>query len=418
MLTRSGSRMPSFWAKSPVIGHAFMHSTRHSRSFRYWTCAANSAFAYDPRMFEVYAGHKPGRQSLAVVLSGALLIATLGLAMFQSHQSRALGDAVGIPGTRLTVRPPRDWRQMPNQPNTFILTADEDAGTDLAELRARRLRFYSGRRGALASPRPVPAATEDLSGYTPITPRAEPVDPIAGMPAVERVWKVARRAVFRRRPVQYEQTVIVRDAVSPTGEYIHVEYEPLSEMPSAGDKLLLDAVCAAIRYDGGAASAALADPLQHAGVEFPLAAGWQAVAYDESVPAVRVVRQGSADATVALFRTSLPDDADPSAAMRLLGRAAWRASPRFMEFRSGSRTDGTRVLRAAYRGTRHVSPLRSAWMVVSPQGQAAVLLAAATGEQVEAVEKAAEDIVESLEMTSGAVAPIDFEALLEIIGRG
>ncbi len=366
-------------------------------------------------MFEVYTGHKPGRQSLAVVLSGALLIATLGLALFQSQQSRTLGDPVRIPGTRLTVRPPKDWRQMPNQPNTFILTADEDVGTDLAELRARRLRFFSGQRGPLASHRSGPAATEDLSGYMPITREPEPVAPIAGMPAVEQIWKVARVAIFRRRPVRYEQTVIVRDAMSPAGEYIHVEYEPLSELPSAGDQLLLDAVCEAIRYEP---LAAVADPLRHAGVEFALAAGWQAAALDESLPAVRISRAGGMDATVELFRTVLPNDADVSAAMRLLGRAAWRASPRFMEFRAGSRTDGTRVLRAAYRGTRHASHLRSAWLVVAPDGQAAALLASAPEGEIDVLETAAEDIVENVELASGAVEPIAFEKLLELIGRG
>jgi hypothetical protein len=261
---------------------------------------------------------------------------------------------------------------------------------------------------------------DDVSGYQPLTRGPEPVDPIAGLPAYEQVWQVVRLGTFRRQPVRYDQTVIVRDAVSPAGDYIHVEYEPLSDRPTAGDRLLLDAICAAIEFEGTAASAALGDPLQHAGVSFPLTAGWQAAAFAADVPALRVGKPGlEPDAwSVAVFRASLASDDDPALALRRLSRSAWSASPRFMEFRSGSRADGSRVLRAAYTGRRYVGRLQSVWLVLKPNREAAVLLAQASPDRIDEAQRAAHDIAENVEMTSGAVPPIPLDDLLALLDRG
>lgn len=218
-------------------------------------------------MFEVNSGSRPVRPSAAILASAVALALVLALAYVQTRQSLALGAPVRIAGTDLVVRPPAGWIQHPKLPGTFLLTRTaRDA--DPSGRPERKISFTGGRNHVYFSPADL--LTRDQQ--SPLSP--EPAI-IAGLPGVE-----VRRLVRREfRGWRYAHETIIRMACSPRGDFVRIDYEPLTE-PTQGDLELLRAVSAAVRIETPGAALSAPDALAAAGVQIKPDAKWRFAAAD------------------------------------------------------------------------------------------------------------------------------------------
>lgn len=203
-------------------------------------------------MYEVSSGARPGRPALAAVLSAAILLGTLGLAWVQVRGTLALGPPQRIEGTNLTVRVPRGWRQHSDEPGTFTLPVHDSEDDAQRPAVGKRLRFSTGRLGAFSMADLAPSANPG-----PTRPAT-----IAGIPAVQG----SRITQFRFRGRGYARETLIRHACTPRGDFVRVEYDPLTE-PMPGDLELLEAVCAAVRLDEPDARLDAVASLGRAGIE-------------------------------------------------------------------------------------------------------------------------------------------------------
>lgn len=344
-------------------------------------------------MFEAYSGHKPGRKNLAVLLSGGVLIAALGMAWLQARSRLSLGDPVKIAGTNLWVRPPKGWVEA--EPGTFVLISKDVRRQSID----RRVRFSAGRERMFERPNP----TSD--------PPVKRVDPIGGLFAVEQEF--SRRVLTSGGEMKYLQTVIIRKAVSQRGDFILVEYEPLS-VASAGDHLLLDAICAEIRFDEPALNVNPDEALRDAGVEFPLDSAWRVAAPGESEPSGLYI--GPAEAaesfwSLGVFRTRFDSDDLKRELERFVGRRGVRLAPSFLEYLRPIRSGGVEVVGVLYGGQKSFA--RSFWMASASETESVLIVAFATPDSVDDANRAARRIAETIRFTSGAqVTPANIEGLI------
>ena len=333
-------------------------------------------------MFEVYSGHKPGRKNLAVLLSGGVLIAALGIAWLQARSRLTLGDPVQIAGANLWVRPPKGWVEA--EPGTFVLISKDGRRQSID----RRVRISTGRERMFESPYPTRSAAVTR------------VDPIGGLFALEQ--ELSRRVLTSAGEIAYSQTVIIRKAVSPRGDFILIEYEPLS-VASAGDRLLLDAICAEIRFDEPALNVNPDQALRDAGVEFPLDSAWRVAAPGTSEPSGLYI--GPAEAgkffwSLGVFRARLASVDMKKELKKFVGRGGVRLAPSFLEYLPSIRSDGIEAVGVLYREQKSLA--RSYWMASAGSTDNVLIVAFATADSVDEANRAARRVAETIRFTSGA----------------
>lgn len=210
-------------------------------------------------MADVYSTTRPGRPNLAVLLSAGVLLAALGGAALQVAASRALGPAVAIPGTKLTVRPPKGWTQVPGNAGTFsLLVRGERAGGE--ESYEKQIRFDAGK---------LPLFLPAERFFDPQTLGSQPV----ARKVAELNGLQAKRRVKRRLPrlfggyESYIKETVVRVAVSPRGDFVRIEYDPLTEMTTADEELLED-ICRQVRLEEPGLRVSEGEAISHAGLEW------------------------------------------------------------------------------------------------------------------------------------------------------
>jgi hypothetical protein len=346
-------------------------------------------------MFEVYSGHKPGRKNLAVLLSGGVLIAALSMAWLQARSRLTLGDPVQISGAKLWVRPPKGWVE--DEPGTFVLISKDGRRESIN----RRVHISAGRERMFESP------------YPTSNPRVTRVDPIGGLFALEQELTDSRRVLTSHGPREYTQTIIIRKAVSPRGDFILVEYEPLS-VASAGDHLLLDAICAEIRFDEPALNVNPDQALRDAGVEFPLDSDWHVAAPGKNEPSglyIGPAAGGKSFWSLGVFRTRLDSDDLKKELERFVGRRGVRLAPSFLEYLPPIRSDGVDAVGVLYGGQKSFT--RSFWMASAGETQSVLIIAFATPDSVDDANRAAQRVAETIRFTSGA--PVTAASLAELV---
>ena len=216
-------------------------------------------------MIEVHAGSRPGRPILLLLACAGLLVIVLGLAGFQVASARALGAPIAIPDTPLTVRMPRDYAPIPDEPNTFVLRSDLSRADDDTPF-VRRFRFTYL---APALFQPPELILKQLARRNPnIAPPAPAT--IAGYNGFQIV--IRRVLQHRRQPLVRETAV--RVAAVPGGGTIMVEYQPLLAMQPA-DFEQLDQISAAVRVEGLAPAETGSLLQERAGLRFAVDPSWR-----------------------------------------------------------------------------------------------------------------------------------------------
>ncbi len=375
-------------------------------------------------MIEVYSGHTPGRRNLAAMLSGAVLVAMLSIAWLQGRSLRTLGEPVAIAGTDLTIRLPIGWVEDPRNPGTFLLPTDPGPSGDGPGVPSRRIQV-AARQREFRSPYPTRSVLQGRGENRRLRDRrVSRIDPIAGMRAVEQIWDVNRNVLVRGRVLQLTQTILVREAASLRGDYIYIEYEALSDL-SAGDRLLLDAICAGIRDEAPEREADPAEAMGRIGAKFEMEPGWTVA--DPNPPELAGLYVGPAvesDAfwSVGVFRTRFATDDLQRALTRLMSSGGIRLGiPESLRFTGPERIGDNALIGVHYRGgnPNHAIPIASLWIVSAGKNETAVVVTLARGANVEAAEQAAEHIAETIRFASGkAVTPVSDDELKQRFARG
>ncbi|MCG3126233.1 MAG: hypothetical protein CHACPFDD_01063 [Phycisphaerae bacterium] len=335
-------------------------------------------------MFEVHSGSRPVRPSAAVVASAAALALTLCLAWLQTRQSLALGAPVRIAGTDLVVRPPAGWVQHPNQPGTFLLTRGDRDGQPVGKPE-RRISFIGGRNHVYFSPADL--LTRDQP--SPLQP--EPAT-IAGLPGVE-----VRRLVWREfRGWRYAHETIIRMACSPRGDFVRVDYEPLTE-PTQGDLELLRAVSAAVRIDTPGATLSASDALAAAGIQLKTDPKWRFAAAD--FPDVQGCYLADLDPQqpygIAILRTWLAPGRSPADLVIDFAAERWERLIDPQQVRQRQRADGAAV--AAAEVDDDDAAVFAAQCVAAAPHQAVMLFLAAPPRARPAARAALEQLADNLQ---------------------
>lgn len=330
-------------------------------------------------MYEVSSGTRPGRPALAAVLSGAILLVTLGLAWVQVRSTLALGSAQRIAGTNLVVRAPSGWRQHRDEPGTFVLLVHDSDDDPRRPAISKQVRFTAGRLTAFSMADLAPSA---VAG--PIRPAS-----IAGIPGAQ----ASRITQFRFRGRGYARETLIRHACTPRGDFVRVEYDPLTE-PMPGDLELLEEICAAIQLDEPDARLEARAAMARAGVELPLPAGTVCSGGDfADVRGMYVLLQrgGHPLGALGVFRTWLAAGRTPPDLLADFAAEAWDAlsldEPRRDDTMTGA---ALHWLDAPAQADR--SAYVSAGVVSFGPDRAALLLVAADPQDAEDARRAAREL--------------------------
>ncbi|MCH7870144.1 MAG: hypothetical protein IID33_00430 [Planctomycetes bacterium] len=374
-------------------------------------------------MFEVYSGHTPGRRNLAAILSGAVLVAVLGVAWLQGRSHRILGDPVAITGTNLTIRLPKGWVEDSDSPGTFLFPNETDSNGGGRSI-GRWMRISAGRERVFESPYPTQSLQRGFAEERRLRRGSVTrIKPIAGLHAVEQIWDTTRRFLVRGRRREFALTIIVRQAASLRGDFIHLEYETLSAL-SAGDRLLLDAICSGIRRQPAEPQVDPAHATSRIGVEFELEPDWT-VAHPAPPQLAGLYLGPPLDSdefwSVAVFRTRFATQNLQRTLVRFAGRRGIRlAASDFLQFTEPVQTDGNQVVGVYYRGNNRNRqiPIGSLWIVSASETETVLIVSLARGSNVEAAERAAKRIAETIRFAPDkAVTPVSEDELKQRFAR-
>lgn len=352
-------------------------------------------------MFEVYAGFKPGRPALLIVMSGLLLIGSIGAAYLQTLQKRALAPERRIGDTPLYVRPPLGWTEIPGEPGLFELFDRSSAPLPIQQRPAERsLRITYRRYEAFVPP------DELLNTESSLVARdiAVHASTIGGVPAIE----VRRIVAFVHRGVSYARESILRAASTPRGDTILVEYDPQTDATPA-DQQLLDAVCASIRIDDGGAAHGATDAsgvFERAGMSFETPGDCAVLLQDEGAyPAIGVVgiEDGVPAFAVMVRRTWLAMERTPADLLRDFVDLIWREPREYSYITQWSRLDGGSVA-SLIRGDLGDAPQRrsAANVVAIDADRAAFVVCVAEARRMAAARQVAAQIAGSLKINATA----------------
>jgi hypothetical protein len=332
-------------------------------------------------MFEVYTGTKPGRPTVLLLLTAAVLVGALALAWTQVRGALALGDEVAIEGTPLIVRPPKGWVQSPGNPAVF----------------GKWVRKRVWGREVWAAERKLEFQCNDY--FDQLTRLFQAAATSPAQPARIGRFDGVQFLVGRPGP-RAENQAIYRWASMPQGGQVSIEYTPLIEA-SHGDMDLFDAVCEGVRVDGSELPREPQETLAYAGVRFPIAADWQIFgAQDRSGPGVWVQRfEGNCPVwALAVFRRGLPGGSHP---IDLLLAESRRLMPRSLRPEPTFRDDGTYVAFTRNVGlARTGSVVVSVWIVAKSRAEAAVIYVLADPLHSDAANDAARQLAGTIDFIS------------------
>ncbi len=317
---------------------------------------------------EAYTGTRLGRPRLLLIVNAAVLAGTLGLAWWQTRESRALGAERRLGDTPLVVRPPRGWHADPRDPHSFVLPVADRSRRAVREFE-RRIQFEFTR-----------------------LPTFQPLAQILSLPAWTSTGEVvrARRARLGRYdaievhqivPVQVgwrrlRGQIITRFTCLPRGHLIKVVYEPLIDLRPA-DAQILDEVCQSLRLDDATLNGAPSDYLARAGLTLPLEPDWQVVGSDfEGVPGVYLggaTRDGPAWA-IGMLRTWLAAGRTPADLLRDVAAQEWLVWDTEDLIRQEQRADGAMIATIRHPQLGRAGTVMPAVWVVSRAPALAVIL--------------------------------------------
>jgi len=212
-------------------------------------------------MFEVHTGIHPGKPSLALMVSGASLVAALGIAWVQVAASRAMSPPRPLAGTPLMIRVPAGWEELPSQRGVFAPHSREAEGAAGAEIR-RIVEFKYARSASFVSPAEVVRGLVEPG--TPV--RAASIGEIPGV-------EVRLHQQLRMRRGYFDIETLIRVACSPRGDLIQITYTPRG-LISAADEELFDAICAGVSLAGIERAASVESATAGTGLTFEPARDW------------------------------------------------------------------------------------------------------------------------------------------------
>ncbi len=349
---------------------------------------------------ELYMGARPGRRTLMLTLSAALLAAALGLAWFQVRSARALGPEQAVPNTPLRIRLPAGWHPARENPQIFLSPTKEGERRKLFEFE-RRIEIKYLR---LPTFQPLDRLLrmqgwENVRGVSPA--RIGPYDAV-------QVQRIEPRAIGRNRVVRLER--LVRITCLPRGQVIQVIYETLVELRPA-DEEILDDVCRTLRVDDATLDRQPAAYLSDAGLQFALDEAWTVVgAPFAEVPGVYI--GGSVDGVPAwslgIFRTWLATGRTPADLLADVAAEEWLLWDADVQVQESRRPDGATVasLRHPRFGVADETPVSA--RVVTQSAAAVVIMFVYAGPRNAAL---ANEIAERI---AGAVQILPLEMLPDL----
>lgn len=327
-------------------------------------------------MMEMHLGTKPGKPTRLLLVSAGLLGLVLTLAQTQSalrmHGTAALSEKpIAIGGTPLTVRLPHQAIAEDRQNRSFILPLPGAPQGPHREPAGRRVRFFFERRKGYISPQRL---AHELGRDGPNS--VATLDPvrIGSLPAADFLTALAGE--------QRGAMVVLRLACSPRGEVIGVEYTPLSDWTPA-EQRVLDAICETITIEGASGAVDPGRLQSHAGLTFPVKAGWQLAAPEiAEVPGLYVSDVNSASGwAIGAVRTWISDADAAGRTLRDLAGSLWNdetvENPSGQRLKNGvdlywiepGRTGGSADLCGV--GLVMGSPTEAAWLFASGDAAAA-----------------------------------------------
>jgi hypothetical protein len=340
---------------------------------------------------ELYSGARPGRPTLLLLLTAAALVGSLGFALVQVRQARALGPPQHVRDTPISVRLPPDWRANPKDVREFFLPAGGGQGRQLDVQRIIRFEFVR-----LSAFRPVAELAKDPRIMGSCRVLEQLPARIGEYPALE-----VRALVSTSFGPQARLT---RLTTLPRGELLVIHYYALLERRPADDEIF-DEVCRSVTLNDPTLSATPAEYLARAGLKLPLEPAWMVVGSDfPEVPGVFVA--GTADGapawSIAIYRTWLSGGRTPRDLLTDLATEQWldwAPSERIVEI---TRPDGVRI--ASLRGGSDALPLRGAYVVSASPTDTALFLVH-VGAAREPAFRAAEQIAAGFEFAASPSLP-------------
>jgi hypothetical protein len=335
---------------------------------------------------EILSGAKPGRPALAIVTAALALVLALALAWVQMRGKSALQPAVSIPGTPLTIRAPRQWVPVNDEPGVFLLPAPAAMQRrGVAAEYTKRLEFRYERRRHF-----------DL----PIDGAALEPCRIGDYPAAQ----VRLRRMVRRNLAEW---IVRRVAVSPRGDVITIELVTLTGI-THGDLSMLDDVAAAVRLDAAGAYVPFDDALARAGVALSDDYPWTAsVAEDPLVPNAYIGSQTRRLPawSIGLLRTWLATGRTPERLLEDFAAVVLDLRAVDYDLDTTERADGLRTTRLRPRQLTTL-PLCEVWVVSRGPAEALLMpVYAAAPWAVDAATDAAERVAGALTFTGPGPAP-------------
>ncbi|HMQ15148.1 MAG TPA: hypothetical protein PKC49_04165 [Phycisphaerae bacterium] len=285
---------------------------------------------------DVLTGSRPARPRMLLLLCGGVLVAMLALAGAQVRYARALGPRVLIPGVPLSVQPPRGWRPDVADPRVFRPTVGHRVRG--GEGFFRQIVYSYERRPAFVSPR-------ELMREIDVRTRAESVlrpARLAGFDGVEAVR-------VRSGPYGHIQT-LHRLAVSPRGDVVSIEYQPLADL-DGGDLALMESLASAIRVDDATLSRGASQLLADCGVELGIPSDWRVCGPDlAGVPGFYGLgmHDDRTDFALLVMRTWLANGRTPLALLGQIAESDWRVDRDRAQFLQSRRPDGASVVLALH----------------------------------------------------------------------
>lgn len=350
-------------------------------------------------MYEVHSGIKPGRPTTAVVICAGVLVATLGIAALQVRDKLALGEPMRLGGTALSVRLPRGWDEDPDRPWSFVMKARRGRGPGERPTIERRITFETGRWHTFLSPGTWLDGALPRPNRFDVRARVVSSTRIGPLFGQEAIHAVQRR--FGRW--SYVQEYSTRVVVSPRGDYIAVNYEPLSEM-TPGERQLLDDICDNIRLDEPALHMSHEEVLEAAGLKFSVQRDWQLCGPDfPEAPGLYIAQlsEGHPIWAIGVFRTWLAPDRQVGDLLRDFGREVWGLSDRDITIQRASRDDGRVIAGVRHPRADTGSPdITSVWATAAGESEAAILFVSAPAERIETAAEACAQLASQLEFTA------------------
>ncbi|MCH8805128.1 MAG: hypothetical protein IH986_03465 [Planctomycetes bacterium] len=357
--------------------------------------------------FEVHSGTKPGRPVLMLALSSGVLFGTLGLAWLQVFEAHALGPEIRIENSPLVVRVPKGWKQLPNDPTTFVLPVRQRE----AQVIQRSITFEYMRLSSFRSPAEIAAQMAAPNSPPPQATHIGPFDAV-------QLLLPPRQVTFWQR--DYSQPELCRIACTPRGELIRIRYVALTDL-SSSDIQQLDDICDAVRLDDDSLSVAPDEAMQRAGVQFDRDADWIVIGPDTAdVAGLHIGGSlGGVPAwSISVFRTWLAAGRTAEDLLSDAAHSTWIEPIDETRFGSQQRSDGMTILTARHAEfSSEFHPVTLVRILAASPSDALLLFVCAgpAAGQSAAAFAAVERVTGSLEFAATSALPSIADA--EIAGR-